>query len=422
MKLIKNIVLLFALLIYFFIYTAPVLADHSTYPRLASENAVLMDAGTGQVLFHKNMNEKQYPASITKIMTGIIALEEGNLTDTLIMSNEAVFSIGRNSSHVALDVDEELTLEQALYALSIESANDAANGIAEYISGDLDSFAELMNKKAIEVGALNTNFVNAHGLPDSEHYTTAYDMAKIMLQAIKTPMFREFFSKTLYEMPPTNKQSEIRYFRNRIPLLSGKYEGIIASKTGWTSQANHTIVSAAKRGNRELIAVVMNNTNISNNSKDTIKLLDYGFKNFSEITLKISDIETTISSKGYINLEAENLIIEPDEDIPILLHKSLSIDDVETSYKFNKGVGNGKNELIISGNLKHPSNFMYESLGDTYLTFEAKSIKENKQFINVDTEYLNLRNYIITGLVLIVLFIIWVFVKRKRKKTFFRWQ
>lgn len=130
-------------------YTNNVFAETSSYPSLVSEAAVLMDAQTGQVLYEKNMNQREYPASITKIMTAMLALEKGSLNDVLIMSNEAVFSIERDSSHIALDVGERLSLEQALYAMSIESANDAANGVAEYISGDLDSFAKLMNERAI---------------------------------------------------------------------------------------------------------------------------------------------------------------------------------------------------------------------------------------------------------------------------------
>jgi serine-type D-Ala-D-Ala carboxypeptidase (penicillin-binding protein 5/6) len=254
-KIIISIFFLFAFMVYPSINTA-VSAESYTYPNLTAEAAVLMDAKTGQVLFEKNMNEQKYPASITKIMTGMLALEKGNLADIITMSNEAVFSIGRNTSHIALNVGEELTLEHALYAISMESGNDAANGIAEYISGNLESFAELMNKKAIESGAMNTNFVNAHGLPDPNQYTTAYDMAKIMKEAIKTPGFQEIFSKLRYEMPPTNKQPETRYFHSRNSLLNGKYqyEGIIAIKSGWTTQASHTLVTAARRGNRELIA------------------------------------------------------------------------------------------------------------------------------------------------------------------------
>ena len=144
---------------------------------IKSDSAILMDAETGQVLFEKNMNKIEYPASITKVMTGLLALENSNLDDIITMTHEGVFSIERDSSHIALNVGEQISMRDALYALAIQSANDAANGIGIHISGSLEEFAKLMNKRAKELGALNTHFVTTNGLHDSQHYTTAYDMA-----------------------------------------------------------------------------------------------------------------------------------------------------------------------------------------------------------------------------------------------------
>ncbi len=409
----KSIFILYMLIVYLFISPISGLAESYTYPDLISESAVLLDANTGQVLFEKNMNKKQYPASITKIMTGMIALEKGNLTDTLTMSSEAVFLIGRNTSHVALDVGEELTLEEALYGLSIESGNDAANGIAEYISGNIESFAELMNKKAKESGALNTNFVNPHGLSDSNQYTTAYDMAQIMKQAVKIPQFREIFSKRRYEMPPTNLQSEIRYFISRNPLVNGQsqYEGVIASKTGWTPQSNHTLVTAAKQGDRELIAVVLNSQGSNSKYEDTIKLLDYGFNDFKEITFDVTDFETIVPLSNLNTIEKDNLIVKPDEDIVILVHKSLAVNDIETSYKVLESISNEIVNVKISLNTKQPNSFMYENLGDIFLTFEAETIKESSHF-----DIKNNRNYYIAGLSFIFIYMFLLYVKRKINK------
>ena len=139
------------------------------FPQLQSETAVLMDAETGQILYQKEMNKKMYPASITKIVTGMLALKNAQLTETITMSYDAVFSIDRDSSHIALDVNEQITLEQALYALTIESANDAANGIAELVGGSMEEFVDMMNQTAKDAGAINTNFSNAHGLFDENH-------------------------------------------------------------------------------------------------------------------------------------------------------------------------------------------------------------------------------------------------------------
>lgn len=144
------------------------------FPQLQSETAVLMDAETGQILYQKEMNKKMYPASITKIVTGMLALKNAQLTETITMSYDAVFSIDRDSSHIALDVNEQITLEQALYALTIESANDAANGIAELVGGSMEEFVDMMNQTAKDAGAINTNFSNAHGLFDENHYSLSF--------------------------------------------------------------------------------------------------------------------------------------------------------------------------------------------------------------------------------------------------------
>lgn len=386
----KGITILIVLTAHLILSANPALADSYTYPVLTSNSAVLMDANTGQVLFEKNMNKRQYPASITKVMTALIALEKGNLDDIITMSNEAVFSVGRSTSHIALDVGEELNLEHALYAISISSANDAANGIAEYISGDLESFARLMNQKAVEVGAINSNFVNAHGLPNPNQYTTAYDMAKIMLQAIKNNKFLEIFSEIRYMMPPTNKQPEPRYFNSSNPLLNGTYmyKDIIASKRGWTSQAGYTLVTAAKQGNRNLIVVVMKGEDSDRIYDDTLKLLDYGFQDFLDITFSTGDLGATVPLESFDEEKKENINIYPVENVTKLLHKSLSIDDIETSYNIINSIENDTAEVKISFNLKRPSEFMYNRLGEIHITFAAKTPVDNKEYLGINKKYL----------------------------------
>lgn len=296
----KYLTLLLIIFLFLLLDSKVVFAESVAYPKLKSEAAVLMDAKTGQVLYEKNMNKKEYPASITKIMTGLIALEKGHLNDTLTMTDKAVFSIERDSSNIALDVGEKLSLEQSLYGMAIASANDAANGIAEYIAGDLETFAQLMNKRAKELGVFNTNFTNANGLPNVNHYTTAYDMALIMRQAIKMPKFKEIFSEERYEMSPTNKQKDIRYFNNRNDFLNGQYEydGIIASKIGWTPEAQHTLVTAAKQGDRELIVVVMKSQNSDDKYEDTMKLFDYGFDYSAKNSLNKYESINVFPSRG----------------------------------------------------------------------------------------------------------------------------
>ncbi|MDD3229497.1 MAG: D-alanyl-D-alanine carboxypeptidase [Oscillospiraceae bacterium] len=306
------------------VYAAATETVSKSTPKIQSETAVLMDASTGQILYQKNMRTKMYPASITKIMTGMLALKNAELTDVITMSYDGVFSIDRDSSHVALDVDEQITLEQALYALSIESANDAANGIAELVGGSMESFVVMMNAAAKEIGAENTQFANAHGLFDENHYTTAYDMAKITAEAIKVPGFTDVFSATYFEIPPTNKQPDTRYFGNRNKLLNGEmpYEGIIMSKTGWTSESQHTLVTAAKRGGTTLIAVVMKSSMSNYKWDDTVQLLDYGFSQFYRTEISISQLASQLS------LDAKSEISEP-RTFSLLLPSGTSPGDLD---------------------------------------------------------------------------------------------
>ncbi|MCL2077574.1 MAG: D-alanyl-D-alanine carboxypeptidase [Oscillospiraceae bacterium] len=303
--------------------------------QLKSETAVLIDGDTGQVLFEKNMNKKMEPASITKIMTGLLALENAELSDTIIMSHDAVFSIGRDTSHIALDVDEIITLEQALYALAIESGNDAANGIAEHVGSSMENFALLMTERSKEAGALNTSFKNAHGLPEPEHYTTAYDMAVITMAALKTPGFTEIFGAEKYEMPPTNKQREARTFWSHNSIIAGwyKYDGVIAGKTGWTPESQHTLVTAARKNGRTLIAVVMKSAAADDKYTDTAALLDYGFESFSDVSFNADEL----SKDNYIITSEEGVRAEmnlyAEQPFNCLIPKGSTKNDIEISYR-----------------------------------------------------------------------------------------
>ncbi len=259
-----------------------------------SDSYVVIDAQTGQVLAEKNMNKREYPASITKIMTIALALERKKLDDTLTMSEQAVFSVPRSASHIALTPGEVITLRDAIMGALLPSANDAANGIAEFVGGSLEMFPVMMNAKATEVGALNTHFVNANGLEDDDHYTTAYDMAMITKYALTVNGFREVFGTTEYTMQPTNMQPEQRNFgtqHHMIVTSAYQYDGAWGGKLGWTAQANHTAVTVAKRGDTELICVVMNSKTKWEKYKDTAKLFDYCFDNLEKINIPAGTVK-----------------------------------------------------------------------------------------------------------------------------------
>ena len=238
------------------------------------ESAILIDATTGQVLFEKNPHEKLYPASITKIATGIYAIEKGNPDDIVTVSKKARYEEG---TRVYLGEGEQVTLRKLEYGLLMHSGNDAATAIAEHMSQTTEKFAEELNAYLQEkVGVTETHFANAHGLHDLDHYTTASDMSKIAQYAMKNPIFREIVGTNRLPWDGKEWKSELI---NHNKLLRD-YEGATGIKNGFTDQAMHTLVGSAKRGNTELIAVTMKAASSPYAYKDVTKMLDYGFAGF----------------------------------------------------------------------------------------------------------------------------------------------
>lgn len=275
-------------------------------PKIEGQSAILLDMQTGSVLYSKNADKKLYPASITKIMTTLLACENLKLEDTLVMSQAAAYGIEAGSSSIYADTGEEFTVEQALMAVMLESANEVSLAVAEKTSGSVKKFVELMNKRARELGCTGTHFNNPNGLPDKNHFTTAADMAKIADAAWHNPLFRKFVTRILYEIPPTNKFGETRYFLNHHKMMEGRdyaYEGVMGGKTGYTDDAGSTLVTYAKRGEIRLVAVVMNSINGA--YADTAQLLDYGFNNFQKVSMKVDTGTVTLR-----NLPGEKYLLK----------------------------------------------------------------------------------------------------------------
>lgn len=258
--------------------------------------AICFDGNTGTVLYGKNIDKQEYPASITKIMTVLLALENGNLDDTVTFSENAVYSIEYGSAHLGLTEGEELTLEQCLYGIMLASANEISNAVAEHIGGSIENFADMMNKKAEELGCVNTHFVNPNGLHDDNHYTCAYDMALITQAAMKYDKFREIIHTQEYSYPETNLVKEKRYFSNHHGMLTDEsraYDGFIGGKTGYTDEAWNTLVSTAERDGMLLISVVLHAPGQDSEYGDTKTVLDYGFDNFKEV--QVNNLDQSVS-------------------------------------------------------------------------------------------------------------------------------
>lgn len=420
---VKKILTLLTAVIIIIFDILPVSADPVSYPVIVSEAAVLMDAKTGQVLFEKNMHEQLYPASITKIMTALLGLENGNLNDIITMSHEAVFSIEKGSSHIALDTGEQITLEQALMAAMLPSANEASNGIAEYVGGTIPEFVKLMNQRAIEAGALHTNFHNANGLPDKEHVTTAYDMAMITKAALMNDEFCRIFGTLKYEIPPTNKQPETRYLYAEHKMLpSGRfeYEGVIGGKTGYTGDAQCTLVTVAQRGNRELIAVVLKSLGYGVYN-DTKTLLDYGFDEFYTTQIVLPAATADNMSDSPENLEKAQSIIDQYQDAAYtrLMHKNLNPSDIAIDYSVADDPVSSNIQLKINMYLKDYNSYMSSDLGTIILEQSppVPSISIWRKLLNIVLITLKIIAAIIVILVVVLLLLKWVItMKNKRRR------
>ena len=299
-------------------------------PALANTQAAcVMDAATGIVLYDKNAEEQHFPASVTKLMTVLLLLEyaEGNYAERVRFSNDAVFGIEPGSSHIAMDVDETLTIEQCLYAILLASANEVSAAVAEHVGGSIEGFAEMMTARAAELGCTDTNFVNPHGLHDAEHYTTAHDMALIMRAAAKHEIFRTVIGTVSYYIPPTEKQTEQRPLWNSNKLILGgryAYEYNIGGKTGYTNEARHTLVTLHEKDGVQLIVAALQSEKYEIYI-DTAALADYGFTRYADMEAVSKDDYRTEAnvvqprSGGGGDVVIGRLSIVPDQSLTLRL-------------------------------------------------------------------------------------------------------
>lgn len=329
----KRTVACLLLAVFINLYTATCGAFLLEPPPILSQTAVLMDSTTGQILYQKDMNQKMYPASITKILTILLALEKSSLADKVTIT-EDVLTVPRNTTHISLTPGEEVTLEQLIYAAFLESANDACVAIAVHVSGSVDAFCSLMNERAAETGAKNSHFSNPHGLFDETHMISALDMAAITREALKNPLFRQVFTARSYSMPPNNKQKDTRYFSTKLSFFKStpyEYPAAIGGKNGWTTPSGNTLVTAAQKDGTELICVLLSSPNANDKFSDTISLFNYGFDSFQKVTLPAQSLKQQSYTAGKFN-EVNKTEYTAKEDFTYLLHKSYTQDAVSVTY------------------------------------------------------------------------------------------
>ena len=256
-------------------------------PSITADAAIVIDEATGQVLYEKNADKREYPASMTKMMTCILALEKSSPDQLVTVSRYAA-----DVECTRLYPGYTLRMADILQQMMMISDNGAATAVGEAVGGDEATFAAMMNEKAQAIGAVNTHFVNMNGMPDANHYSTARDMAKIAAYAMHNDAFRQIVgtkAKNIYYIAP---QGHKTYCRNTNELLES-YPGCTGIKTGWTSAARGCLSAAAKRGDKELIAVVMHSDDDETRFSEAAALLDYGFEQEEEAAKAAADSETT---------------------------------------------------------------------------------------------------------------------------------
>lgn len=299
---------------------------------LVAESAVLINQTSGQVIFDKNANTPMYPASTTKVLAAIIILEDLPLDEVVTIDAASPYAGG---SAIALEPGETLTVEQLLYALMITSANDAAEALAIHHSGSIEAFAAVMNERAAEMGAVNSNFENPHGLPNPNHLTTAYDLALIAQRAMKNEVFRNIVQTRRYEIPPTNMKSETRYLNSTNSFYQGiegsndlisirgvnvpiAYEYVTGIKRGYTDEAMNCLISSATKDDKSYISVVLK-SNGNSMYADSRLLLDYGLFGVQSFELLSKDVV----------VENVNLNNKRKTVIPLVLEQTLRVDLTE---------------------------------------------------------------------------------------------
>ena len=352
MKLNRKFLLTFFISFIVFCFGNYVFAE-TPEPEITSPAAVLVDNYTGSVLFEKNIDQKMYPASTTKILTAILAIENCDLNEMATASEDAIMTVPSGYSIGDIKVGESLTVKNLLEVLMVHSANDAANVLGEHVGGSIDGFADMMNEKAKEIGCQNTHFVNPSGKHDDNHYSTARDMAMIMIYCMKNPTFRELSSLRSCSLPATSFSAQ-RDFTTTVEILIPStatnkniyyYPYAIAGKTGFTTEAQNCLVSVSKKDNMELTSVILGSGKTADGHSarflETIDIYNYGFDNFK--------IDKVCNSNNVVkSIEISNGTPET-KNLPLIIK-----DDVSALAKVSDDLSSVEPNITLMQDLKAP--------------------------------------------------------------------
>lgn len=381
-------------------------------PDIQSEAAILVNSNTGRILYEKDVHKRMYPASTTKIMTAYLALNHLDLTGEITASQTAV-DIALDSSSMGLLAGEILTAETLLYALMVQSANDAANVLAEAVSGSISEFVHLMNQTASELGMENTHFSNPHGYHDDNHYTTAYDMALIAQKAMENPTFAKIVATRSITIPPTNKYKKERIFSTRNSLINNRssmplqYSYANGIKTGYTDKAGQCLVGSAQRNGMDLISVVFQAPKNSQDRSfvDTKNLFLYANTMYRiKTVLKADDLASTCDIKWAFG--KSHMILKTMEDVKALLPR----DNYDETLL--------KSEITIYEDITAPVK-EGEKLGELKYFYDGQEVASASLFASRDVSRNYLKqvlSYILSIWFLIILGVIVLVILLQRRK------
>ncbi len=311
-------------------------------PEIGAESAILMDADTGAILYAKDIYHTEYPASTTKILTALLAVEQSSMNEIVVMSHDAVFSVPRDGSNIGMDENQALTMEQALYAVLVGSANEVANAVAEHVAGSMTAFTGLMNERAAMLGCVNSHFANPSGLPDDEHYTCAYDLALIARAFFSSELLSKMASTPYYYIGPSDRQPDEIPIRSHNRLFVGcsyEYADLVGSKTGYTDSARQTLVSCAERNGMRLICVILKEESPFQ-FEDTIALFEYGFSNFGKVNVAQNETTYSINSTDFFETSIDifgssQSILWLDEDDSVILPVTAEFEDLDCELSYD---------------------------------------------------------------------------------------
>lgn len=401
-------------------------AEYPAPPEISAYAGILIDVDTGAIIYEKNIHEKLYPASITKIMTAFLAIENLALEDTYTFTSEVLNSLPWDAAKYGYVAGEEVSIKDLINVLIIRSANEVAIGLANLISGSEEAFGELMTKRAKEMGALNTSFTNASGLHQDSHYTTAYDMAMIAIAASKNATFADIWGKSTYVVAPTNKNDSEATIWNRHDMLvktrANYYQYAIGGKTGYTDEAGRTLVTYASKDGMNLMCVVMKSSP-TEYFTDTRALFEYGFNNFEKVSVSGNESRFGQSEEGYF-ISRDNLFNQSGALLTVgndyvTIPKDSQLSQIGYELIYNQS---GKNNVVAD--IKYTAGGHYlgktsiilnvDGSGDTdvspYKKEEVKKQEERSQ--------LTINIWWVTGILsgLLVIFIVIKILKKTSKK------